>query len=488
MSHILLDGPLLTLNAAGPRAPGSGEADGTDLGPLSPLIQQIASLGFEQVTIRRGTLNVTMADGTVETIGDIQAELRRRKGLIESQGSFTVRGQRLAFTATVGQDKKALRRWPLQASFKGNLIQGAFQGHADLAEEPRLVGETEITTPSLRRIARWFGIPLHTTEGFNATTIKAELAWTRGSLAFEKARLVVDGNEANGRLVLNLAAERPLIDATLDFSQLDLAPYVEAARQQFLGFDLPGTWWSSFDISLPMIRYLDADLRISARKVALKGYAFGQGAATIAAQAGTLRADVTELELNSGTLSAQVTAVMNETVPRFALRAKAENIETAPASVLLLGAAALAGRATLSADLTSSGYSLSEIVRRLSGKTALAMPEGARLALDLRALREAAKAGSRGWRQLAKSHVAVDRLEAQALIKDGVASVDALQARSGNLTVTASGRLGLDDANMDVRLTLKPADLTGGETVSLRGPWYDPILRGEDPDPADPAR
>jgi len=495
-SHILLEGPVFTLNAAGPRAPagvGHGDLEGADLDPLSPLMQQIVALGFELVTIRRGTLHVTMVDGTVETISDIQAEVsRRRKGQIASQGSFTVRGQRLAFDAILGQplDKRLPLRWPLQASFKGSLIQGSFDGHAALAEDLQLAGETEVSTPNLRRVGRWFGLPLQMTEGFNAATIKGELTWARRSLAFEKARIAVDGNEANGRLVLNLGGDRPLVDATLDFSQLELKPYVEAARLQFLGFDLPSTSWSSFDISLPMIRYLDADLRISARKVTFQGHTFGQGGATITAQAGKLQADITELELNSGTLSAQVTAIMSEVVPRYALRAKIENVEAGPVSTLLLGTAALAGRATLTVDLTSTGYSLHEIARRLSGKTSLALPEGGRLALDIKALREAARMGTRGWAGLAKGQTSVDRLEVRTLIIDGVAFAEEVQARSGGLALTASGRFGVDDGNMDVRLTLKsnvPADqplkltdMTGGETMTLRGPWHDPLVRAED--------
>jgi AsmA protein len=324
-------------------------------------------------------------------------------------------------------------------------------------------------------------------DGFNAATIKAELTWARRSLAFEKARLTVDGSEANGRLVLHLGGGRPLIDATLDFSELDLTPHLEATRLQLFGFDVPGTSWPSFDISLPAIRYLDADLRISARKVALKGYTLGRGAAAITAYAGKLQADITELELSSGTFSAQITAIMSEIVPRYALRARIEKIDAGPASTLLLGAAALSGRATVSADLTSAGYSLHEIVKRLSGKVALALPEGGRLALDAKTLREAAKAGTRGWTRLARSPASVDKLEAQALIIDGVAFAEVVQAGSGSLTLAASGRLGLDDGNMDMRLTWRstvPADrpprqAEAGATVSLRGHWHDPIVRGE---------
>jgi len=492
-SHLVLDAPVFTLNAAGIRAPvktGQGDTDAAedDLTSLFPLVQQLAALAFERITIRRGTLTIAMADGSVETLTEIEADVTQGKGQIEVQGSFTVRGQRLAFVATLGQsDPKVPLRWPLQANFKGSLIQGSFTGHVNLADGLQLTGETEMSTPSLRRIGRWFGLQVQTTDGFNAATIKADLTWARRVLAFDRARLTVDGSEANGRLVLNLAGERPLVDASLDFSQLDLTPHVEAARLQLFGFDLPGTTWSSFDISLPMIRSLDADLRISARKVALKGYTLGQGAATITANAGKLQADITELELGSGTLSAQITATMSELVPRYALRAKIENIDTGPASTLLVGSAALSGRATVTADLASTGYSLHEIIRRLYGKAALVMPEGGRVALDAKVLREAARAGTRGWGKLARSTASVEQFEAQALIIDGVAFAEPIQARSGSLTLAASGRLGLDDGNMDLRLTWKPSapadrplkSADDGATVNLRGPWYDPIVRGE---------
>jgi len=493
VSQVVLDGPVLSLNAAGLGAtegPGGIEAE-----PVPPLIQQIGALGFDVVAIRRGTLHVVMGDGDVETLTDIQAEVKKdRRGQIASQGSFTVRGQRLAFDTTFGQpDKTQPQRWPLQVSFKASLLQGTFDGHADLSEGLQLVGQTELAITSLRRVGRWFGLPLYVTEGFNATTVKGDLTWARRSLAFEKARIAVDGNEGNGRLALNLAGDRPLLEATLDFANLNLTPYLDAARTQLFGFELPVTWGASFDTSLPMIRYLDADMRISANRIALKDLGFGQGGATVTAQAGKLRADIAEVELPSGgSLSAQVTAIMTEAVPRYAVRAKVESLEMGPATARLLGSPALTGRAGLTFDLTSTGYTLTELTRRLSGKAALSMPEGGRLALDLRAVRQAAKAGQRGWAALARSHTNVERLEARSLIIDGVAFAEDIQARAGDLALALAGRLGLVDGNMDARLVLKPgapsdasqkpADAGASEVVTLRGPWPDPMLRAEDSD------
>lgn len=504
-SSIVLDGPIFTLNAAGLRATsplGGDGKTGPDLGAMAPLIEQIMALGFDLITIKRGTLHITAFDGSLETISDIQAEVTgRRKGQIAGRGTFTIRGQRLAFDSTVSQpaEKRHAARWPMKATVKGALVEASFDGTIDVAEDLQLSGTAEVSTPSLRRAGRWFGLPLHTTEGLNAATIKGQLTWARRALAFEKAKITVDSNEASGRLVFNFAGDRPQVDATLDFTALNLSPYFEATRVQFFGFDISPASWSSFDVSLPIIRYVDADLRVSARKVSLKGYAFGQGAATITAQSGKLQADITELELNSGTATAQVTAIMTEAMPRYALRGKIENIDAAAATSLWLGAPALTGRATLTADFTSVGYSPTEIVRRLSGKTSLSVAEGARLGLDLKALRASAKKGqTQGWGKLAKGQMAIDQLEARALIIDGVAFADVLQARSGTVGLGASGRFGLNDGNMELRLAVKEdvpvdrpltsSDIVGGEVINLRGPWQEPTVRGEDSDVVFPPR
>ena len=507
ISQAILDGPVFTLNASGRRAAlavSRGEAEGaatasppdSQTDPLSPVLQQIALLGFDLITIRRGTLHVTALDGNVETLTDIQAEIKRtRKGQVTSIGSFTVRGQRLAFEATLSQpaDKKLPRRWHLQVSFKSRLLQGAFEGHADLREDFQLSGQVELSTSSLRAVGRWFGLPLLSADSLGATNVKGELTWARRALAFDKARIVVDGNEGNGRLVLNLGGTRPLLEATLDFAALNLTPYIEAARTQIFGFELPVTWGASFDISLPMIRHLDADLRVSARRVTLRSYTLGQGAATITAQAGKLHADITELELPSGTLSAQVTAIMSEAAPRYALRAKIEKLEIGSVSAVVAGAPALSGQATLAVDLTATGYSLADLAKRLSGKATLAMPEGGRMALDLKALRAAAKTGVRGWAELAKSPTSLDRLEARALIIEGVAFTEEVQARAGDVALMLTGRFGIADGNMDARLMLKagaappdqPLRLVDAavETLTLRGPWASPEVRGEDGEP-----
>jgi AsmA protein len=492
ISRFVLDGAVFYLNASGLRTNASSfdGLAGSDLSALTPLVEQFTAMGFDALTLRRGTLYVTSADGGLETINDIEAELSGwRKGQLAAKGSFAVHGQRVSFDATLALpgDKRAPPRWPLKVSLKGDLIEASFDGHLDASEDLQLSGQTEIATSSLRRAVRAFGVPVPNNEGLNAASIKGQLSWARRIVAVEKAKITVDGNEAAGNLALNLAGERPLFDGTLAFSALDLTPYFEALRAQSFVFDRQRASWSTFDLTFPIIKHVDADLRISAPKIALKGYGFGRGAATISMRSGKLLADIAELELHSGTASAQITANTNELVPHYALRGKIENFEAAHAGAALLGSVALNGRSTLSLDLSSSGQTPAEVLRSLSGKAVLIMTEGARMALDLKALRAAKSGAALAWTALVKGQTSLDQVEARTIIRDGVLIGDTVLARSGGTGISATGSVDLVEGTLDVRLAtkpnvaadkpLQPDDMLGAQAVTVQGSWQDPSVR-----------
>ena len=505
ISRFVLDAPVFNLNASGLHLHESdleSTLERTLASTVAPaLVEQLQAMGFDTLTVRQGTLLVTAGDGTSETIGEIEAELTgRRKGEIAGHGSFAFRGQRLGFdgTLTPPAEKALSARWPMKLTLKGDLLEATLDGRIDVANDLQLGGQIELTTPSLRRTARWLGVPVPVADGLNALILKGQINWAAHSVAVEDAKLTIDGNEATGALVLNLTGERPLIDATLAFQALDLSPYAEAARAQSFLFDRLTATWSPFDLSLPLIRHVDADLRISAPKVILKGYGLGRGAATIAVRSGKLLADIAELDLFGGKLSAQITANADDIVPRYALRGRAENVDAGAAASFLFGSAILTGRATLALEIESAGQTPAELVRRVSGKATLTMPEGGRLAMDVKALRAAAKSnGPPGWAPLAKGQTNLELVEARAFIRNGVLMTEQVQARSGILGLAASGRVDLSERTLDLNVLLKanvPADrplkisdMVGGEGVSVRGPWSEPFVRDQDLD-ADGAR
>src|SRR5262249_48895250 len=113
ISRFVLDAPVFNLNASGLDLHESdleSTLDSTLVNAVAPLVEQLQAMGFDTLTVRQGTLLVTAADGTPETIGEIEAELTgRRKGEIAGHGSFAFRGQRLGFDGTLSQPtEKAL--------------------------------------------------------------------------------------------------------------------------------------------------------------------------------------------------------------------------------------------------------------------------------------------------------------------------------------------------------------------------------------------
>ena len=500
-SRFVLDAPVFALNVSGFRAAGVSLDSSPMSAAFAPLVEQLTMLGFDTLVVQRGTLQVISSDGTSETISDIDAELTgRRKGVIAARGSMKVRGQKLTFEGALAQiaDKATPLRWPMKVNVKGALLEVGFEGQLDVAEDLQISGQTGISTPSIRRAARWFGVPIPVAVGLNAAAFKGQLTWARRSLAIENAKMTIDGNEASGALALNMGGERPLVDGTLAFNAVDLTPYREALRSQSFVFERLTSSWSEFDFSFPILKYFDADLRVSAPKIAMNGFGFGRGAAAITVRSGKMIADIAELELPAGArASAQVAIDSNDLTASYTLRGRVENFEAGSASAAVFGAAVLSGRSTLVLDVASHGETPGEVMRRLSGKASLAMPEGGRLALDVRALRGAAKADvSSGWGGLGKAQTSIEQVEARCVLRNGMLFTDAVRGAAGGAGLSATGYVDIVDGRMDLNVAVKsnvpsdrpltPADLVGGETVSLRGTWREPVVGGPLSDPGEP--
>jgi AsmA protein len=488
ISRFVLDGPVFYLNASGLAAAAAGfdsEVVAPEAAATAPLLDQFMAMGFDALTIRRGTLYVVTADGAAETIADIQAEvLASRKGQVSGKGSFALRGQRLSFeTSLVPPADKAAQLWLSKLVLKGALVDATFDGSIDVAGDLKVQGYAELNAANLRRIVRWFGPPLPVSDGLNAVSLKGQLSWARGTVTVEKAKVSVDGSEAAGTLGFTYTGERPAIDGTLAFNTLDLTPYFEALRSQSYVFDRHTWTWSAFDFSFPILSYFDADLRLSAAALAFKGAPVGRSAASIAVRSGKLIANIVELELPMGTASGRLTADVSDFPPRYALRGKIDNFEPAPAATWLTGLPLLSGRSVLKLDLKTTGQTPTEVLKGLAGTVGLSLAEGGKLGLDLRAIRAGAETVANPS-QLVKGATGIDALEARAKLVDGLLVAEHVQARAAGHSISASGSANLLDRTLDVRLLVQPApgekappSEAGSAGLILNGPWALPSVR-----------
>ena len=222
-ANLVLDGATFSI-AAQPHA----VAD--DIRPLAPLVTALVDTRYEVISIRRGAVLIGLGGGHVELLTDVHANASlKRKGLMTAKGNGILRGQRVDFDLTVGlaADRKtaAPERLPLKLNVKGGPLDVHFDGRMSETDGIEIVGGGEVSIGRVRQLARWFGVRWPTGPGFGDFHAKGQVELKKQTLAFERAAVRMDGNDANGTIALGFAGPRPMISGTLAFKSLNASHY-----------------------------------------------------------------------------------------------------------------------------------------------------------------------------------------------------------------------------------------------------------------------
>jgi AsmA protein len=278
------------------------------------------------------------------------------------------------------------------------------------------------------------------------------------------------------------------VEGTLAFDNLDVAPYITSQKSDVLS--LAGAWFANLRIpgsaSPSLVRQLDADLRISARSVAVGSDRFGRCAASVSIKDGKLMGELAEMELEQGgSGEGQVGVDMTMAEPRYTLRANLQDVDM-KAIGMRLGTPALEGSGDFSVDLAGEGSSADEIVSTLSGSLALEMREGARLGLSLEALAAIPDAAQHpaGWGNVMAGATAVDTLVARFTASRGVFTAGDVEAANSDRTIKALGTVSASDRLMDVTVSVAPrtaqappnVDMARMPAYRVQGPWAAPSI------------
>lgn len=460
-ARLVLDHAQLVLDlAAAPNTAGNGLHEHG----LTPVLAALVSMSFSELTIRNSSFRVMRADGTEETLADVDMTVtRQRNGRLKGTGKFVVRNQPVGidFSIAAKSADGAAPSWPLQIELKSELAQLRATGSISSRDTLQFnASEAEIKITSLRRFARWFGTEWSDGKGLQKFAIKGPLEWSPRGISFPQAAIEIDGNEAAGTLAVRLANHRAAVDGTLDFETLDIGPYVEQA--------IDGTAGGYFDLSrylppqlklrpvYPILEDIDADLRISAGRITAGGASFGKSAASLSLKNGTMLADLAELEMSGGGRGAgQLSIDASGTTPQYRLKGKLQDVDTGLVAGVLLAYPALAGLGTTTLDLTASGVGRQSILRSLAGRLAVEAPTGASIGVDVRSLIATTKAAAQtGWGSTTRRQTAVENLAAEFSLVDGRMRVDKATARAGDDALSLAGSLDLASGMSDMQIWL----------------------------------
>jgi AsmA protein len=353
-------------------------------------------------------------------------------------------------------------------------------GVASFANGLQLDGDVQANLDNARNFFRWAGIALPEGQSLQKLSASGTAHWNGSTLTFDDGAFSLDGNTAVGLLAVTPGA-RPRLDATLAFERLAIDPY--------LGDEAPATPPAAQAALLEgaLLKYFDADLRISAAEITAPSIKLGRGGFTISMKNGVLASEVGELELCGGQASGRVGLDMSQEVAKATLTASLDDVPVdscLDASSLLVP---LKGLGDLKTEIVGEGRTYEELIQALTGTLTVNADNGA-VPLDLpRLLAAPAPLDGQGWSR--NSATLFDSLSADCRLAGGHIWCDMFNMQTRRGLIAGSGNVDLAQATVDWSLfvasnaqPLKASQLSA-ETpprIAITGALAQPMIRRTD--------
>lgn len=468
---------------------------------VKPVLASINGLSFKTLKVNDAKLMHRAAvERTEQLAGRLSCEISRPEtGVLRAVGTIERNGVALPFDVTLKTKNAntAGGRLGISAKLAGPFLNASISGEFVRGDVPHLSSsQTTATSPHLKEVLRWFGGEAIDGNGLEDFRVGGPMEWTGQTIAFQGAKFTIDGNQASGNLSVNFAGDRPTIDGTLGFDNLELAPYLGPSAGSLAGLTQHALGWSRWLVGGPatasLIRDLDADVRLSATSVTTGGATLGRGAASVVVKDRKFSADLAEIDLDQEAQgNGRVSIDLSGPVPKYDIHGMLEAPDLATATRVFTDRKIVSGSGRLDIALTASGVSDTEFRQSLSGSATLSMPDGGRLAFDLASLLAAAKTGGLGWDQIGEGTTNVETLDAKLQAASGVFTASEVQAQTSNRTVQVAGTIDLPNQVVDLSIASSPrdasstADDSAKERVRIRGPLLAPAIKAESHNRAD---
>jgi AsmA protein len=453
------------------------------MGPDQTLQARIANLLAGSpagvVRIRDGTIFLSQA-ANGEAIKKVEArfDLSSGDGAMSSFGHFDLRNETVRFaldSSAPGNTGDGVRV-PFTLTVNSKPVAAKGTGTASFPNRLDLDGTLQADMSSAREFLRWTGIALPEGSSLQNLSASGNAHWNGTTLSFDDGSFALDGNSAVGVLAIT-PGERPRLEGTLDFEHLALDPYI-GGNQAGPASD------GSFDQVL--LKYFDADLRVSAAEITAPSLRLGRGGFTISAKTGLLASEVGELEFCGGAAAGHFGIDLSEEMAKASLTANVSNMPADTCLKLVAPGLPLTGLGGLKADLASEGRNLSELLQGLSG-TLKVNAENGTVPIDLNRLLASTAPLDSGWSR--DSATLFDELKADCRLVGGQISCQSFNMQTGRGLISGSGELDLARQKLDwslfvaTRDTPLKASQLSVETpprISISGSLSQPMIRRAD--------
>ena len=398
-------------------------------------------------------------------------------GALSGTGSFAYKGETVRYAVETGSPKASGggESIPLTLALNSAQATTKFAGTISFADAYRLDGKIQAASGNLRGFLDWVNFDLPPGESLEAFSLTGSFHLGGGTLSVDDGAFSLDGNEAVGVLALS-ASPRPRIDGTFAFDRLSLNPYLGMSNAV-----------DPFRFDQALLRYFDADLRISGGEIIVGPFKLGKGGFTITAKDGSVTAEVGELELCGGSAEGRLNVELAPPVKKLSLNADLADIALESCLKPLGLKAKLTGTGALKAEIASKGNALTEITRNLEGTFTLNARNGT-FPIDFGQLASASMPlEANGWSGNGGS--AYDKLKAECRLGSGRISCQRLIIETPRESVAGKGAVDLPKQTLNwnfmvaklVNPTMvSPAPGGGSPKLSIRGTLQQPLIRRMD--------
>ncbi len=448
--------------------------------PQERVANLLAGSPINVLRFRDGAIHLPAAyGGATITNFDARFDASSGRGTMSSFGSFDFRGEGVRFAIDTGEpsDTPDGASMPVTANFTSAPFTAALSGTAQLGDGIELDGDMTADIGDGRRFLRWAGVGVPDGASLQAISAKGGVHWNGVTLTFDDGSFALDGNEADGLLAITAGAV-PRIEGTLAFDRLALDPYLQRKGDEAATQD-PFNW--------ALLKYLDADLRISAGEIVAFGTSLGRGGFTISAKQGHVAGEIGEIALCDGSASGRLSLDLSQPDVKATLAADLSGVTIETCLRPLDLSVPLSGVAALKTELSTEGATFDELIHGLSGHLKIDSQTGAVPVDFARLLTTASPLDGEGWSR--DNLTAFDTLDADCRLVAGHISCQMLTMQTRRGLVSGSGDIDLGQQTLDFNLSvanhvvpMKASQVTAGPTprVSIRGPLSQPMIRRAD--------
>ena len=407
------------------------------------LTSLLDEMPMETVRIRRGAIVTETGKQLVSKL-DVRLNSRGRKGAMEVLSSFVFNGETVAFALDSGKitTTEDQRTAPVKLKLTSRPVTAKFSGTVRLGSDLEGTGEMETELPDARRFLGWVGVALPEGESLKNVTASGTVHWSGPTLTFDDGTFAFDGNEAIGLFAVTAGA-RPRIDGTLAFESLMLDPYIHIEPGEE-GLHIEPGEEGLFDWAL--LKYLDADLRLSAGELFAESVKLGRVGFTIHAKNGKISSEIGELQVCGGQVAGRLELDLSKTRTEASLTGNLSNIEIETCLQPFALGIPLQGVGTLTFDISTGGTSRGELIRGLVGETRVVARDGV-IPIDFSELIAKSSTDGHGWS--ADSGTAYNTLDADCSLSAGHLWCQSFRMQTPEGLVSGSGGLDVAQQRLD---------------------------------------